>query len=77
VNPHVTETRTVELGVRGVSPAAGRAVVLSAPDIHAHNTFDQPRHVQAREQRMEQPPAGIVVHELPPASVTRITFELK
>ena len=77
VNPHVTDARTVEIGVRGVSPVAGQASVLSAPDIHAHNTFDQPRRVQARAQAIEQPRAGIVAHELPPASVTRITFELK
>ena len=76
VNPHVTEPRTVEIGVRGGSPGEAKAVVLSAPDIHAHNTFDEPRKVQVREQRMEQPRSGIVVHELSPASVTRITLEL-
>jgi alpha-N-arabinofuranosidase len=76
VNPHATDARTVEIGVRGASPSGAQAVVLTAPDIHAHNTFDQPRQVQPRTQTVEEPRAGVVVHQLPPASVTRITVRL-
>ncbi len=77
VNPHVTDARTVEIGVRGVSIAPVQAMVLTAADIHAHNTFEQPRHVQAREHPLDKPRDGIVVQQLPPASVTRITLGLR
>lgn len=88
VNPHVSEPRSVEIAVRGASPSSARAVVLAAPDlsrrsgeaakadIHAHNTFDQPKAVQPREQKVAAPSGGMLVHELPPASVTRLTVTL-
>ena len=88
VNPHVSEPRSVEIAVRGAGPGPAQAVVLAAPDlsrrggaaakvdIHAHNTFSQPRNVQPRPQRVDAPRNGILVHEFPPASVTRITLNL-
>jgi alpha-N-arabinofuranosidase len=76
VNPHVSEPRAVEISVRGSTPSSARAVVLAASDIHAHNTFDQPRAVQRREQKVNAPSGGMLVHELPPASVTRLTLTL-
>jgi alpha-N-arabinofuranosidase len=76
VNPHVSEPRAVEMSVRGATASSARAVVLAASDIHAHNTFDQPRAVQPREQQVAAPSGGVLVHELPPASVTRLTIAL-
>jgi alpha-N-arabinofuranosidase len=76
VNPHATDTTTVEIAVRGGSLSTAQAVVLAAPEIHAHNTFDQPRLVQARPQPMDALRGEIVVHQLAPASVTRITMGL-
>ena len=76
VNPHVSEPRTVEIAVRGAAAASAQAVALAAPDIHAHNTFEQPRTVQPRQQKVDAPKAGMLVHELLPASVTRLTLTL-
>ena len=76
VNPHVTDARTVEIAVRGVPASAARAVVLSAPEIHAHNTFDRSRQIQPRTQTVEESRSGVVMHQLPPASVTRVTLRL-
>jgi alpha-L-arabinofuranosidase len=76
VNPHVSEARSVEIFVRGASPSSAQAVVLAAPQIHAHNTFDQPRAVQAKPQKVDAPRGGVLVHQLPPASVTRLTVTL-
>jgi alpha-N-arabinofuranosidase len=76
VNPHASEPRAVDVVVRGATPSSARAVVLGARDIHAHNTFDQPRAVQPREQKVAAPSGGVLVHELPPASVTRLTIAI-
>jgi alpha-N-arabinofuranosidase len=76
VNPHVSQPRIVEIAVRGASPSAAQARVLAAPDPHAHNTFDRPRNVQARPQKVDPPRGGMLVHQLPPASVTRLTLPL-
>ncbi len=45
-------------------------------DIHAHNTFERPRAVQPRPQKVDAPKAGMLVHQLSPASVTRLTVKL-
>jgi alpha-N-arabinofuranosidase len=78
VNPHVAEAREAEIVVRGASPASApaRATVIAAPDIHAHNTFDRPREVQARDDRVAAPQGGVLVHRFPPASITRLTVGL-
>ena len=78
VNPHVSEPRVVEIAVRGAVGRFGPRLVALArpPDIHAHNTFEQPRTVQPRPQKVDAPKAGMLVHELLPASVTRLTLTL-
>ncbi len=76
VNPHVSEPKAVEIFVRGATPASAQATVLAAPDIHAHNTFEQPHAVQPRPAQVGAPRDGVIVHQLPPASVTRLTIQL-
>ncbi len=76
VNPHVSEPRTVDISVRGGAPGAAKAVVLAAPDIHAHNTFAQPKNVRQREEKIDPPRGGTLTHTFPPASVTRVTLTL-
>ena len=76
VNPHVSEPRQLEIAVRGATPSSAQALVLAAADAHAHNTFDRPRNVQPQAQKVSGPRDGIIVHQLPPASVTRITLNL-
>ena len=91
VNPHVSEPRVVEIAVRGAAAASAEAVVLAAPstgsgqapdvaggnaDIRAHNTFERPRTVQPKPQKVDAPKAGMLVHQLSPASVTRLTLKL-
>jgi alpha-N-arabinofuranosidase len=76
VNPHVTEPRDAEIVMRGASAASARATTISAMDIHAHNTFDRPREVQPREDRVASPQGGILVHRFAPASVTRLSVSV-
>jgi alpha-L-arabinofuranosidase len=76
VNPHVSEPREAEIIVRGATPGGAKAVALTATDIHAHNTFEQPKTVQPREEKVGAVRNGILVHRFPPASVTRLTIAL-
>jgi alpha-N-arabinofuranosidase len=77
VNPHVSEAREAEIALRGGEVVAARATTLTSEDIHAHNSFDRPRGVEPTESAAAAPRAGILVHRFPPASVTRLTLELR
>jgi alpha-L-arabinofuranosidase len=76
VNPHVSQPMTTEIAVLGAAPAAATAKVLAAPDIHAHNTFDRPDTVRARDETVGPVRSGVLTHVLPAASVTRLTLTL-
>jgi alpha-N-arabinofuranosidase len=76
VNPHVTEARETDVAIRGASIASVRATTISAPDIHAHNTFERPSDVQPREEKAGAAQGGVLVHRFPAASVTRVTILL-
>jgi alpha-N-arabinofuranosidase len=77
VNPHATEAREAEVVVRGAEVASARATTLTAPDIHAHNTFEQPRQLEPKAADAGAPRAGVLAHRFPAASVTRLSFELR
>jgi alpha-N-arabinofuranosidase len=77
VNPHVSEPREAEIAVRGAVPGGNaKASTIAATDIHAHNTFAEPRAVQPRDASVSAPRDGVIIHRFPPASVTRLTFDL-
>ena len=75
VNPHVSEPRSTRIVVRDAAIAATTVTTLTAPDIHAHNTFDRPDAVVPASRRTDVAAraASIV---LPPASVTQLTLSL-
>ena len=75
VNPHVTETRSTEITLRGASINSARATTLAENDIHAHNTFAEPRAVVPKDTAL-QATGSSFIHDFPPASVTRIRLEL-
>lgn len=75
VNTHASEPRGGRISFRGAAPRSGRGQVLAAADIHAHNTFDQPQAVVTREATVEIAGAELV-HDFPPASITRLELEL-
>jgi alpha-N-arabinofuranosidase len=77
VNPHVSEPRDAEVEIFGAAAASATAMVLTADDIHAHNTFENTRTVEPRERQVKPPAqAGVLAHRFPPASVTRLTIKL-
>jgi alpha-N-arabinofuranosidase len=75
VNPHLTEARDAEIVVRGASVRGGRARVLTSGDIHAHNSFEQPRALEPSDADVSVQGGGLVFR-FPPASVTRLQLTL-
>lgn len=76
-NPHHAEPRDVEIVLRGASGVARavRATTLTAGDIHAHNTFEQPRAVTPVTVEASVRGSSFV-HRVPAASVTRLDITL-
>ena len=60
-NPHLSEARSR---------------VLTATDVHAHNTFENPRAVEPRDEAAQVGAGGTLVYRFAPASVTRLQMTL-
>jgi alpha-L-arabinofuranosidase len=69
------QTRETEIAVRGARAASVQAQVLATPDVHAHNTFENPRAVQPRNEQVTVK-AGSFTYHFAPASVTRLQIAL-
>jgi alpha-N-arabinofuranosidase len=76
-NPDATQARLGEIAIRGATAKSIKATVLSAKDIHAHNSFASPRSVEPVETTMAAPRGAMVVIEFAPASVTRLQIALE
>src|SRR5205085_2669321 len=76
VNPHANESREAEVDVRGATVRSARARVLTAADIHAHNSFENPRGVEPRDEPVGIGTGGRLVYRFAPASVTRLQLNL-
>jgi alpha-N-arabinofuranosidase len=74
-NPHLSETRAAEIALRGAKISATRARVLNHRDAHAHNTFENPRAVEPRDEPVNSG-SGSFVYHFAPASVTRLQMSL-
>jgi len=75
VNPDAAEAVEAEIVLRGARVSAARARVLTAHDLHAHNTLESPRTVEPSDQDVVQRGRSLV-HRFPPASVTCLTLSL-
>lgn len=77
-NPHMTEARETEIAVRGARVASARARVLAERDVHAHNSFANPREVEPRDEALTAATTtgGPFVYRFAPASVTRLSITL-
>ena len=74
-NPHLSQPRETEINVRGARIESAQVRVLSAADVHAHNTFANPNAVAPRDDQMKVAASG-VSYTFPPASVTRVQLNL-
>lgn len=76
VNPDLDNSKLTQIAIPGTQFAVASACVLTATDMHAHNTFEHPDIV--RTQKLESEGSGSVITvNLPPASVSRVDIELK
>jgi alpha-N-arabinofuranosidase len=75
VNPHATEARETDVVVRGAQVQSCEATTLTAGDIHAHNSFEDPRALVPSSAPVSVR-NGQVVHRFPAASVTRLQLTL-
>lgn len=74
-NPDVQNPQTAEIVIRGATLANPRATHLTSKDIHARNTFTEPDVVKPSPGGgSDATSAG--VQTFPPASVTRLEFDL-
>jgi alpha-L-arabinofuranosidase len=74
VNPNVSEPQECEIAVPGASLKSGSSTVLTAPDIHAHNTFEQPHGIVPSTRSLTG--GKTLTLSFPPASVSALTLEL-
>jgi alpha-L-arabinofuranosidase len=75
VNPHVSEARVAEIGIRGASIQSGTATALTNADIHAHNSFAERNAVMPQTKSIEIK-GKLLTLSIPPASVTKLTLAL-
>ncbi len=75
VNPHVSEPRETDLGVRGATIKSGMVTTLTNADIHAHNSFEQRDVVTPQEKDLGSSGRSVTI-TFPPASVTKLTLTL-
>jgi alpha-N-arabinofuranosidase len=75
VNPSVKDALETQIVLRGARIASAEATVLTADDIHAHNTFEQRDAVVPKTQRVEMK-NGTLSFRFPAASVTRLDLQL-
>lgn len=73
VNADLHNPQDAEIVVRGRQIRAAKATVLTAPDMHAHNTFEQPNALQPTTKDVAG--AAPFVYQFAPASVTALEFE--
>jgi alpha-N-arabinofuranosidase len=74
-NPHMSEKRETEIVVRGARIASAAARVLSTGDVHAHNTFENPRAVEPHSETVTVK-NDTLVFNFAPASVTLLQLNL-
>ena len=75
VNASVKDSLEVPVVVRGAQIKAGESSILTASDIHAHNTFVDRQAVAPKTQKLEIKSNGLVF-QFPAASVTRLVLHL-
>jgi alpha-N-arabinofuranosidase len=75
VNPNVKDPVEAQIAVRGASIKSGTATILTAPDIHARNTFEQPKAVMPKAENFNGKGSS-PVFRFPAASVTKLNLQL-
>jgi alpha-N-arabinofuranosidase len=75
VNPHATEARDAQIGLRGGSAQSGTVTTLTNSDIHAHNSFEQRTAISPQTKNIAAS-GNTLNYTFPPASVSKIALTL-
>ena len=75
VNPNVKDALDTQIVIHGARVQSGEATVLTASDIHAHNTFAERQVVVQKTNRVDMKGDSGAFH-FPAASVTKLTLQL-
>ncbi len=75
VNPGVSQALETQIAVRGARPKSARATILTSPDIHAHNTFEQRNEIEPKTANVDTRD-GRLNFRFPAASVVKLEVEL-
>jgi alpha-N-arabinofuranosidase len=75
VNPDDNNAREADVSVRGARIQSGQARLLTASDIHAHNSFSEPRGIEPSDQDVNVS-GGRLTFSFPGRSVTRLILAL-
>jgi alpha-N-arabinofuranosidase len=76
VNPHATDARETEIAVRGATIQSVMSTTLKATEIHAHNSFENPRGLMPKDEQVIVKGGGALSYRFAPASVTRLQINL-
>ncbi len=76
VNPDLGAPRETEIVVAGAHISSGQSRVLSASDVHTHNSFENPNVLAPRDETVNVGTDGALVFRFAPASVTRLQLAL-
>ena len=76
VNPDAKQTRETEINLQNAHIVSANARVLSANDIHARNSFENPNELVPRDEGVTVGIGGTLVYKFAPASVTRLQITI-
>src|SRR5205085_7437775 len=74
-NPDFNAAKEAEIAVHGAGVREVSVTALTAKDIHAHNSFDNPRAIEPQQSQATLK-GGTLVYNFAPASVTRLQIML-
>jgi alpha-L-arabinofuranosidase len=74
-NPSLDQSRETAITLRGATPVSAEAVTLAAADVHAHNSFEEPRAVSPARRNVPLQGA-VVTYRFAQSSVTKLAIEL-
>lgn len=75
-NADLANTKEAEIAVAGARIKSCRGRVLSAKDIHAHNSFENPRALEPKNEIINIAANGTIVFRFAPVSVTQLQITL-
>ena len=76
INTRIARPLEMQINLRGASAILIRQTILTDPDIHAHNTFDQPTRLVPQEPRVLPLRGDSFTYAFPPQSLTRLEMSL-